>query len=82
MQMHICLLEQARLDAEVCAARTQISQRSLRRLLHHLAHLPGNLQPALALQQRHFNQCQVAAGRRPSQSGSHTHFILALGLHI
>ena len=61
------------------ATRLDIGQRGLPGFLHHLAHLAGHLQPALAFEHRHFHRHDLAAVLRPRQAGHNTHFIRAFG---
>ena len=56
-------------DAELRRARLDQRQRGLRALLHHVAELAGQDQPAVAGHARGLDEQDVAADRRPGEAG-------------
>ena len=64
-----CLREEVFLDAELLRMRPRIAERRLCRLLHDVAELAGERQAAAASHRRRFDEEDVAADRRPRQTG-------------
>ena len=63
-------------------ARADVGQRRLRRLLHHIAQLPGRRQLALAVQHLHFGLQNRAAHLRPRQPGNQANLALLMHLRV
>src|SRR6185437_13577932 len=63
-------------QAEKMAARPDVTHSGLRRFLHHVAELPGEGEPALALHQRGFGGEHLPAHFGPRESNGQPHFVL------
>ena len=59
-------------DVELVAVRTNPRERDLRRLLHHVAELAGEDEPALAVHVRRLDEEHVAAGAGHGKAGRDT----------
>ena len=66
-------------DAELLGARAHVAHRRLRRLLHHVAELAGERQPAAAGHERRFGDENLAADFGPRQAGGDADFVLLFG---
>ena len=64
-----CFSNQSSGSAELAGVRAHPRERRLRRLLHHLAELPGDRQLALARVRGRLDEEHVAAGRRVREPG-------------
>src|SRR4029077_3910851 len=67
--MDIRLLEDLGVDAERSTPRLDQAERCLRALLHHVAELAGQDQPAAAGNARAFDEEDFPANRRPGEAG-------------
>ncbi len=65
-----------RVDAQLLGPGTNVTQRRLRRLLHHVAQLSGEGQFAAALHERGLGHEDLAADFRPGQAGGDAHLAL------
>ena len=70
VDVKIALLEILLCDSEEISARTHVRIRSVDRLTHHAAELPGDRKLSRAGHAQGFDQHQVAAGCRPCESGN------------
>ena len=66
-------------DAQRRGPRACVGQRRLRRLLHHLAQLPGQDQPPAPGHRRRLDEQHVAAGHRRSEARRDADFVLLGG---
>ena len=71
-------------DPELLPVRTHVGQGDLGRLLHHVAQLPGQREPglAVAIALRHgggLDEQDVAAGARDGEPGGHARHGCAVG---
>ena len=69
VDVDVRLLEHVRRDAELLRARLDERQRGLRAFLHHVAQLSGQDELAVARHARRFDEQDVAADRRPRETG-------------
>ena len=69
--MDVVFLQESRVDAQLDRLVARVRQRRLARLLHHVAELSGQRDPALALHAGGLDEEQVASRLRPGQAGGH-----------
>ena len=77
--MHVEAAVEVLGDAELLGARAHVAHRRLRRLLHHVAELAGERQPAAAGHQRRFGDQNLAADFGPGQAGGDADLVLLFG---
>ena len=68
MQVDFGVLVERRIDAVARRVRAEPGERRPRRLLHHVAEVPGERQAAAALHARRFDEQDLAAGGRPREA--------------
>src|ERR1700687_4075833 len=68
MDVHVGFLEQANVDAEATGTGLYQGQRRLRALLHDVAELAGEDEPAAPRHTRRLDEQDIAAGRRPGEA--------------
>ena len=69
--MELAVLEAVLGDAELIGVAADVGERDPRRLLHHVAELPGEHEALLARHRGRLDEEHVAAGARHRQAGRH-----------
>ena len=79
VDVQVALLEEVLGDAELLGVGAHVGERRLRRLLHHVAELAGELQLARAVHARRLDEEDLAADAGPGEAGGDAGLLGALG---
>ncbi len=82
MDVDVQVLVEVLGEAEQLPARTDVGHRRLRRLLHHLAELPGHGQLPLSRQRHHLDVQELPTHLGPGKSGDEPDGVLKPGLAV